>query len=161
MPVTNIIIAGLGGQGVLKASDILADVIFAEGLDIKKSEVHGMAQRGGSVACDIRYGDRVLSPMVPPGESDFVVVIAPDQVEVHRGRLRPGGTMIEPSQVDAARLRNARSINVALLGALSRHLPFTEEAWLAAVRANLDPKLHAANEEAFALGRQSEMAAQS
>ena len=58
--VTNIVIAGLGGQGVLKASDIVADVAFRAGLDVKKSEIHGMSQRGGSVTSDVRFGGRSL-----------------------------------------------------------------------------------------------------
>ena len=94
---TNVIIAGLGGQGVLKASDILADVAFHAGLDVKKSEVHGMSQRGGSVASDVRFGERVFSPMVPEGEGDFLVVIAPDQVDVNRAALAHGGILIDPS----------------------------------------------------------------
>ena len=57
--ITNIIAAGLGGQGVLKVTDILADVIFCAGLDVKKSEVHGMSQRGGSVSSEVRFGDKV------------------------------------------------------------------------------------------------------
>ena len=55
--VVNVVVAGLGGQGVLKASDILADVAFRAGLDVKKTEIHGMSQRGGSVTCDVRFGD--------------------------------------------------------------------------------------------------------
>jgi indolepyruvate ferredoxin oxidoreductase beta subunit len=157
--VTNIIVAGLGGQGVLKASDILSDVIFHAGLDIKKSEVHGMSQRGGSVASDVRYGAEVLSPMVPPGEADYVVVLEPTQVEVNAPRLRPGGVLIEPSSIDEAALRNKRSINVALLGALSAHLEFGEDAWLAAIRANLPEKLHEVNIEAFGIGRAAARAA--
>ncbi len=86
--VTNVIIAGLGGQGVLKASDILAEAAFFAGLDVKKAEVHGMSQRGGSVTSDVRFGPRVLSPMVPPGEADFLVVLAEDEVESHRACLR-------------------------------------------------------------------------
>jgi len=58
----NVVVAGLGGQGVLKASDILADVAFSAGLDVKKSELHGMSQRGGSVSSDVRFGERVFSP---------------------------------------------------------------------------------------------------
>ena len=54
--VTNVVVAGLGGQGVLKASDILAQVAFEHGLDVKKSEIHGMSQRGGSVTSDVRFG---------------------------------------------------------------------------------------------------------
>src|ERR1017187_7912978 len=58
--VINIVVAGLGGQGVLKASDIIAGAAFLAGLDVKKSEVHGMSQRGGSVASDVRFGARVF-----------------------------------------------------------------------------------------------------
>ena len=87
--VTNVVIAGLGGQGVLKASDILAEAAFFAGLDVKKAEVHGMSQRGGSVTSDVRFGPRVLSPMVSAGEADFLVVLAEDQVEGNRGWLRP------------------------------------------------------------------------
>ena len=69
--VTNVVIAGLGGQGVLKASDILAEVAFRAGLDVKKSELHGMSQRGGSVSSDVRFGPQVFSPMVPPARRTF------------------------------------------------------------------------------------------
>ena len=87
--VTSIVIAGLGGQGVLKASDIVAEAAFRAGFDVKKAEVHGMSQRGGSVTSDVRFGGQVLSPMAPAGEADFLVVLAPDQVEPNRNRLRP------------------------------------------------------------------------
>ena len=73
-PITNVVFAGLGGQGVLKASDILAEAAFEAGLAVKKSELHGMSQRGGSVKSDVRFGQEVLSPMVPPGEADYLVV---------------------------------------------------------------------------------------
>src|ERR1035437_4528384 len=86
--VTNIVIAGLGGQGVLKASDIVAEVAFRAGFDVKKSEIHGMSQRGGSVTSDIRFGKSVYSPMVPSGEADYLVVLSPDQVEPNRWQLR-------------------------------------------------------------------------
>ena len=87
--VTNVVIAGLGGQGVLKASDIVAEAAFRAGLDVKKSEVHGMSQRGGSVASDVRFGGTVLSPMVPPGEADYLVLLDADQLETNRHLLRP------------------------------------------------------------------------
>jgi hypothetical protein len=82
--LTNVVVAGLGGQGVLKASDILADVAVRAGFDVKKSEIKGMSQRGGSVSSDVRFGDAVLSPMVPPGEADFLLVLEPTQVEPNR-----------------------------------------------------------------------------
>jgi indolepyruvate ferredoxin oxidoreductase, beta subunit len=149
----NVVIAGLGGQGVLKASDILADVAFAAGLDVKKSELHGMSQRGGSVSSDVRFGEHVYSPMVDAGEADFLLVIEPDQIPVNQAALAPTGVLIESSQVDATNLQNKKSINVALLGRLSRHLPFTEEAWHAALKRNLREDLYEANLRSFALGR--------
>ena len=151
--VTNIVIAGLGGQGVLKASDIVADVAFRSGLDVKKSEIHGMSQRGGSISSDIRFGEIVYSPMVPAGEADYLVVLSPDQVEPNRWRLREGGTLITPGAIPESTLHDKRSLNVALLGWLSVSLPFAESAWLEAIRQNLAEKLHAANLQALASGR--------
>ena len=154
--VTNVVVAGLGGQGVLKASDILADVAFAAGLDVKKSEVHGMSQRGGSVASDVRFGEHVYSPMVPEGEADFLIVVSSDQVPVNQHVLRSGGTLLEPAQFDLKKLRNKKSLNVVLLGALSRHLGFSEEAWAAAIRRNLPEGLVEVNLDAFKLGRDAQ-----
>jgi indolepyruvate ferredoxin oxidoreductase beta subunit len=151
----NIVLAGLGGQGVIKASDILSEAAFQTGCEVKKSEIHGMSQRGGSVTSDVRFGPRVFSPMVPPGEADFLVVLAPDQVEVNRSRLRAGGVLIAPDLIDPAKLANPKSFNLALLGALSTHLDISEETWRAAIHACLPEKLHAANEQAFAEGRRA------
>lgn len=151
--VVNVVVAGLGGQGVIKSSDILAEAAFSAGLDVKKAEVHGMSQRGGSVTSDVRFGPEVLSPMVPPGEADYLVILAPDQVENNRHLLRPDGELIAPDAVDEGKLANKRSLNVALLGVLSRRLDIPETCWLEAIRANLPAKLHEVNEQAFALGR--------
>ena len=151
--VVNVVVAGLGGQGAIKASDILADVAFRAGLDVKKAEVHGMSQRGGSVTSDVRFGKHVESPMVTAGEADFLVVLAPSEVEVTRPLLRAGGTLIAPDLVDEKSLPNRKSLNVALLGALSRHLDLPEALWADAVKAALPPHLHAVNEKAFQLGR--------
>jgi indolepyruvate ferredoxin oxidoreductase beta subunit len=153
--VTNVILAGLGGQGVIKASDILADAAFRDGRDVKKAEIHGMAQRGGSVTSDVRFGDQVLSPMIPWGEADFIVVCAPSELEVIRPLLRQGGLMIAPDFVDEAKLGNKRSLNVALLGALSHHLDIPEERWLEAIQGALPPHLHDVNAKAFRLGRET------
>jgi indolepyruvate ferredoxin oxidoreductase beta subunit len=150
---TNLVIAGLGGQGVLKAAGIVADAAFRLGYDVKQSELHGMSQRGGSVSSDIRFGPEVFSPMVPTGEADFLGVVAADQVEVNRHRLRPGGVLISPDAIDLTKLANKKSGNVALLGALSKHLDIPESVWLDAIRAAFPEKLHAANLQAFALGR--------
>ena len=153
--VTNIVIAGLGGQGVLTCSDIVADVAFHAGLDVKKSELHGMSQRGGSVSSDVRFGSQVFSPMVPSGEADFLLAIAADQVPVNAAALKLGATVIDPTRLDENKLKNKRSLNVALLGILSRHLQFPETAWQDAIRRNLPQTLHEANLQAFQVGREA------
>jgi indolepyruvate ferredoxin oxidoreductase, beta subunit len=70
---TNILFAGVGGQGIVLASSLLASVCLAAGRDVKQSEVHGMAQRGGSVTSHVRYGDSVHAPTIARGEADFLV----------------------------------------------------------------------------------------
>jgi indolepyruvate ferredoxin oxidoreductase, beta subunit len=152
-PVVNVIIAGLGGQGVLKASDILAHAAFHAGQDVKKSEVHGMSQRGGSVYSDVRFGPQVFSPMVGVGDADFLVVISPDQVEPNRDFLKPEGVLIAPEQLAGHPLPHPKSLNTALLGLLSARLEIPESFWLDAVRANLPQKVWAVNLQAFDLGR--------
>ena len=154
-PPCNIVVAGLGGQGVLTATDIIADVALRAGYDVKKSAIKGMSQRGGSVACDIRFGSQILSPMVPAGEADFLLVLEPTQVEPNRHLLRASGVTIEPSRVDATKLQQKKALNVALLGALSAELTMSEQEWLDAVSAAFAPKFFEANRQAFLLGRAS------
>jgi indolepyruvate ferredoxin oxidoreductase, beta subunit len=151
--VTNIVVAGLGGQGVLKATDVLSGALLRTGCDLKKSEVHGMSQRGGSVCSDVRFGDEVFSPMVPPGEADYLLVLSADQVEPNRHLLRAQGVLITPDAIEASQLANKKGLNVALLGYLSTYLAVPEEYWMAALRDSFPEKLHLANQQAFALGR--------
>ncbi len=66
----NILFSGVGGQGILLASELTAYALLAAGFDVKKSEVHGMAQRGGSVTAQLRYGSKVYSPLIDPGRAD-------------------------------------------------------------------------------------------
>ncbi|RKT44654.1 indolepyruvate oxidoreductase subunit beta [Thiocapsa rosea] len=153
--VKNIVIAGLGGQGVLTASDMLAEAAFRAGFDVKKSELHGMSQRGGSVSSDVRYGEQVLSPMVPAGEADVLLVLEATQIEINRPMLRAGGVLIDPSLLSEGALKNKKSLNVALLGAVSTVLDIPQEHWMAAIYANLAEKLHKVNDQAFALGREA------
>jgi len=151
--VTNIVVAGLGGQGVLKASDILADAAFNAGYDVKKAEVHGMSQRGGSVNSDVRYGKKVLSPMIPDGEADFLLVLAEDQVENNRYRLRAGGMLIEPSRIPKEAIANPKALNTIFLGVLSQYLDFAESHWIEAFLDNLPEKIHEMNRKAFETGQ--------
>ncbi len=153
--VVNVIIAGLGGQGAIKASDILADAAFRAGLDVKKAEIHGMSQRGGSVNSDVRFGPKVLSPMIPDGEADFLVVLAPSEVVVNQGRLKQGGVLIPPDAIAESSLPNRKSLNVALLGCLAARLDLPESLWLEAIKAALPERLHDVNVKAFRMGKES------
>jgi indolepyruvate ferredoxin oxidoreductase beta subunit len=96
--VTNVFISGVGGQGILLASEILSEVALARGLDVKKSEVHGMAQRGGSVVSHVRFGEKVYSPVIAEREADILVSF--EKMEGLRWihYLAPGGTVIVNSQ---------------------------------------------------------------
>lgn len=79
---TSVLFSGVGGQGVLLASDVLAEAALAAGHDVKKSEVHGMSQRGGAVVSHVRFGARVHSPLIPEGAAD--VLLAMEQLEALR-----------------------------------------------------------------------------
>jgi indolepyruvate ferredoxin oxidoreductase beta subunit len=71
--VTNVLVSGVGGQGTILASDILCSVFHEVGYDVKKSEVHGMAQRGGDVTTHFRFGKKVYSPLIKYGDVDFLI----------------------------------------------------------------------------------------
>jgi len=92
--VTNILLAGVGGQGILLASEILAETFMLAGFDVKKSEIHGMSQRGGSVVSHVRFGKKVFSPVVPEGEGD--ILFGFELLETYRylDLLRPGAKVI-------------------------------------------------------------------
>ena len=94
----NFILVGVGGQGTLLASNILAEVGLAAGFDAKKSEVHGMAQRGGSVLAQVRFGEKVHSPLVWEGTAD--VIISLEEIEALRYAqfLKAGGLAVVSTQ---------------------------------------------------------------
>jgi indolepyruvate ferredoxin oxidoreductase beta subunit len=152
---TNIVVAGLGGQGVLRASHIVAHAAFTSGYDVKTSEVHGMSQRGGSVYSDVRFGERVDSPMVPAAEAHYFVALAVDQIDPHRWLIGSSTVLISPALIDVTSLRSRRSLNVALLGVLSTYLTIQEQHWLDAIRESFREDLQAPNLDAFAVGRRS------
>ena len=92
--ITNILLVGVGGQGILLASEILAETFMLAGFDVKKSEIHGMSQRGGSVISHVRYGREVFSPTIPEGEVD--ILFGFELLETYRALplLHPGGAVI-------------------------------------------------------------------
>ena len=92
--ITNILLVGVGGQGILLASEILSEAAMLAGYDVKKSEIHGMSQRGGSVVSHVRYGTEVFSPIVPEGEGD--ILFGFELMETCRSLplVKPDGTVV-------------------------------------------------------------------
>ncbi|HIR47296.1 MAG TPA: indolepyruvate oxidoreductase subunit beta [Candidatus Caccousia avicola] len=96
--VKSVLIVGVGGQGTLLASRLLGSAMMDLGYDVKVSEVHGMSQRGGSVETYVRYGEKVYSPVIDPGEAD--IVLAFEQLEAARFLpfLKKGGVVVTNTQ---------------------------------------------------------------
>ena len=189
MNKSNILIVGVGGQGTLLASVLLGNLALAKGFDVKLSEVHGMAQRGGSVVTHVKISeDTVNSPLIEEGDAD--VIIAFEELEAYRWLpyLKKGGTMyvntqqILPMPVIlgqdkypehimqtlrekagtikafnaleiAEECGSVKAVNVVLLGAASKDLPFDEAAWIKAIEENVKPKFVELNKKAFEMGR--------
>lgn len=92
--ITNILLVGVGGQGILLASEILSEAAMLAGFDVKKSEIHGMSQRGGSVVSHVRYGTEVFSPIVPEGEGDILFGFELMETARSLPLLKSGGTVV-------------------------------------------------------------------
>lgn len=94
----NILFSGVGGQGILLASEITALGLLAAGFDVKKSEVHGMAQRGGSVTAQLRYGEKVYSPLIEPGNADIQVAFEMMEAVRYLPYLHKGSKVVVNTQ---------------------------------------------------------------
>lgn len=118
--VITVMLCGVGGQGTILAADLLARTAAAAGMDVKLSEVHGMAQRGGSVDTVVRFGEEVLSPVTDPGRVDHLVGF--EMIEALRrvrfvkqdGRLLVSPRVIEPLPVLTGECEPARGVEEAL-----------------------------------------------
>lgn len=196
--ITNILVSGIGGQGVMTAAEILAEAAIEQGFDVKKTEVAGMAQRGGVVTSHIRFGKKVLSPSIAEGQTDIMLSFEVAEALRWEHWLKEDGVILvndnkmEPPVVNlglfdypedpisqlkkssktivyfdataiARELGNMKLVNTIMLGAVSEFLPFPAEV----VRNNIiqrfkqhKPKLVAINEQAFAMGRAANQAAQ-
>ena len=177
MAVKNIMIVGVGGQGTLLTSRILGNLTIAGGFDVKLSEVHGMAQRGGSVVTFVRYGE---------GQAD--VIIAFERLEALRyahflkkdGVLIVNDWRIDPMPVvigaaeypehiledlekehkvykvnateESRKLGNPRVFNLIVLGVAARHMDFTKEQWYEVIEKTVPPKTVEINKKAFDVG---------
>jgi indolepyruvate ferredoxin oxidoreductase beta subunit len=103
--ITNIFIAGVGGQGIILAGQVISEAALLKGYAVRKSEVHGMAQRGGSVTCQVRYGEEVYSPLIPQGQAGVLVGMERLEALRHLEWLSPGGTaLVNDYRIDPAML---------------------------------------------------------
>ena len=120
MPATTVMLCGVGGQGTILAADLLAKVAAAAGLDVKLSEVHGMAQRGGSVDTVVHFGEEVFSPVTDPGMVDHLVAFEIIEAMRRIHYVRPGGrllvnpTSIQPLPVLTGELPVAHGLRAVL-----------------------------------------------
>lgn len=94
----NILMAGVGGQGTILAGELLSHVLLEDGFDVKKSDVHGMAQRGGRVVSHVRFGRKVHSPLIAPGEADILVGFEMAETLRSLDWLVPGGRVISENR---------------------------------------------------------------
>ena len=94
----NILLCGVGGQGILLASELIAFAFLDSGMDAKKSEVHGMAQRGGSVEAHLRYGKKVYSPLIEPGTADVLIALETMEAMRYMPYLNKNSTVIINTQ---------------------------------------------------------------
>ena len=109
MPVTNVLVAGVGGQGVVLASELLALAAFAAGHDVKQGEFYGVAQRGGAVFSHVRFGDRVYSPMAPRGQVEFLLAMEKLEALRYAHFVKLGGTiLVNDHEVEPIRIADER-----------------------------------------------------
>lgn len=101
MSATTVMLCGVGGQGTILAADLLGKTAAAEGLEVKLAEVHGMAQRGGSVDTVVRFGDEVFSPITDPGHVDHLVAFELIEALRRIHWVRPDGRLlVNPRQIE-------------------------------------------------------------
>lgn len=152
--VNNILIIGLGGQGVILASDVISLAAFESGYDIKKSEVHGMSQRGGSVTTHIRFGKKIYSPLIKRGEADFIVALKNSEIDRVRDFLSDDGKVINVPEGLLDKLENKRTLNISMIGILSKHLDIPIKIWKKVIKERVPTKFQKINLEAFKIGRE-------
>ena len=130
----NILFCGTGGQGVLKAAEVCGWAAVLAGFHVKKSEVHGMAQRGGSVESHLRFGKQVFSPLIPKGECDILVPFHSGEEERSRLFLKPGGINLHDRLIQAYHQKvEGLFLNTYMLGALAASLDIPKDCWIKAL----------------------------
>jgi len=152
--VCSITFGGVGGQGILKASEICALAAMYAGFHVKKSEVHGMAQRGGSVESHVRFGKKVSSPLISEGGADFLVCFHHEEHDRLKHFLaREDGDLIDYLDKATEMISDPRCLNTCLVGVLSSKLPIKLDYWIKAIETVFKKKVVAINKEVFLNGR--------
>lgn len=124
-PTINLLLSGVGGQGVVLASYVLSQMAMSEGCDVKQSEVHGMSQRGGSVISHFRFGDKISSPIITPGTADILLGFESLEALRYVHWLKPDGMLvynrlqINPSPVAAGLAKYPPDIDEQITAAWS------------------------------------------
>jgi indolepyruvate ferredoxin oxidoreductase beta subunit len=147
----SILFCGTGGQGVLSASEVCGVVAMEAGYHVRKSEVHGMAQRGGSVESHLVFGQNIFSPLIEPGKADFLVSFDEGEAKRLRYYLKKDGVDFSRLLTEAKQLADKRFLNTFMLGALSSMLPIDAEYWMHAIETVVAKKIEE-NKKVFALG---------
>ena len=132
---TNVLFYGIGGQGVLSASEVCALAALNDGYHVKKSEVKGMAQRGGSVESYVRFGPCVLSPLPPEGQADILVCLYESEYPRLKSELKKGGVDLFSylSRAHQAVGPHKIFLNTYMLGVVSSFLQIKAESWEKAI----------------------------
>ena len=178
-----VLFAGVGGQGVILAGDALGEAAFCAGMDVKKSEIHGLSRRFGSVSCQVRFGQELLSPLRGHGAVDMIVAFEIQEglralpylkregvALVNRLWIAPHGSAsaLAPDDLEETvdrrvlwvegdeethRAGNPKCLNFYMAGAASAFLPIPDFAWHDALKSLLPPKHWKVNERMFEAGR--------
>ncbi len=150
----NILFCGIGGQGILKASELCSWAAIFQGFHVKKSEVHGMAQRGGSVDSHLRIGNEILSPLIPKGKANFLISFHKDEHDRLIAFLdKKGMDLIKGLEQYKQKFSDERYLNTYLVGVLSKYLPIDEENWVKALELSFNQKHLEDNKKVFFEGR--------
>ena len=182
MKSLDILIVGVGGQGTLLASRVLGKYALERGYDVKLSEVHGMAQRGGSVMTYVRLGKKIASPIIDEGGADLILAFEKLEALRYAHYLKPDGEVLYSTQeimpmpvvtgaaeypqgieaqlkgtgIDALQLAleagNSKSANSVMLGALCKKLGLDRDRFEEALLSSIPQKPIEMNRKAFALG---------
>ncbi|MBF0523238.1 MAG: 2-oxoacid:acceptor oxidoreductase family protein [Candidatus Omnitrophica bacterium] len=151
----SIVFYGIGGQGVLKAAEVLGWAALFAGYHVKKTEVHGMSQRGGSVESYIRFGKRVYSPLPEEQGVDILVCLHEEEYERLKHQLKKGGKDLFSYLAEAHQSVGEQKIflNTFMLGVLSAFLPIKIDDWLKALQ-HVFKRAEEENKNFFLKGRQ-------